>query len=209
MWGHVKPCERALKPLLKVEEKKPKQPAQQPKKKEEVKKEKPKTWDELLAPCDFDLYNYKTFFVNEPDKAGNGLAETKKMFQKEGFNDGYSFWHVKYQRYGDEGQVQFKFMNLLGGFMQRIDNKMSKFAFARMLMLGEEPDLDIEGVWMFRGQEIPKDMDDHPQFEYFDKKKLDFMNNEEDYKMIGEFMGAPKNGGTAKGKPIQAAEWFK
>lgn len=68
--------------------------------------------------------------------------------------------------------------------MQRCDTKMSQIAFARMLMLGEEPNLDIEGVWMFRGQEIPFMMTEHVQMEYFEKRKLDFMNNAEDYKVV-------------------------
>lgn len=118
---------------------------------------------------------------------------------------------MKYQKYGDEGQVQYKFSNLLAGFMQRCDPKLSRFAFARMLMLDEEPKLEIEGIWMFRGQEIPAAMDDHPQFEYFDKKKLDFMNNEEHYKMVGEFFGVGKDLATATcmGRKVAEQEWFK
>lgn len=76
-------------------------------------------------------------------------------------------------------------------------------------MLGEEPSLEIEGIWMFRGQEVPEMMNDNPQFEYFDKKKLDFMGNEDDYKMVGEFFAAPKSGGTCLGRPIKQQEWFK
>jgi hypothetical protein len=29
-------------------------------------------------------------------------------------------------------------------------------------MLGEEPNLEIEGVWLFRGKGIPQEMKDHP-----------------------------------------------
>jgi elongation factor 1-gamma len=34
-------------------------------------------------------------------------------------------------------------------------------------VLGEEPKLEIKGVWIFRGKEIPAEMKDHPQFEYY------------------------------------------
>jgi len=194
--GHVKCCEKALKPLLAVEEKKAKAaPVQAKKAEEEVKVEKKKEWHELLPECDFDLYNYKTYLINVPDRKGEGFAETKKMFQSPGFNDGYSWWHIKYDKYDDEGQVQYKFSNLMGGFMQRCDPKMSRWAFGRMLMLGDEPDLEIEGIWMYRGQVIPEIMNDNPQFEYFHTKKLDFMNNAEDYDLIGQFFGAPKTEG--------------
>jgi len=206
--GNIKMCEKSCKPILKVEEKKKAVVAVKAEVKKEVV-EKPKEWVDTLAPCEFDLYNYKTFYVNHKDKKGEALEETRKMFSAENFNNGYSWWWVKYERYGDEGTIQFKFANLLGGFMQRTDPKLSKFAFGRMLMLGEEPDLNIEGVWMYRSQEIPPLMHDNPQFEYFEKRKLDFMNNAEDFKLIGEFMGAPKEEGTMNGRTIQQSEWFK
>jgi len=205
--GHVKMCEKALKPVLKVEEKKVAAVVAKVEKKEDV--EKPKEWADLLAPCDFDLYNFKTFFVNHKDKKGEGLAETKKMFQAEGFNNGYSWHWIKYERYGPEGTIQWQFANLMAGFMQRTDPKLSKFAFGVMHMIGEEPNLNLEGVWMYRSQEIPPLMHDNPQFEYFEKRKLDFLNNDEDYKLIGEFFGAPKEGGNINGVPIQQSEWFK
>lgn len=205
--GHVKMCEKAVKPVIKVEEKKKAVVVAKVEKK--VEEEKPRSWEDTLPACAFDLYNFKTFFVNHKDKKGEGLAETKKMFQAADFNEGYSWHWIKYQRYGDEGQVQWRFANLLNGFMQRTDPKLSKFAFGVMHMIGEEPDLNIEGVWMFRSQDIPPLMHDNPQLEYFDKKKLDFMNNEEDYKLIAEFFGAPKEDGNINGRPIQQSEWFK
>jgi elongation factor 1-gamma len=128
--------------------------------------------------------------VNHADKAGEAMLETKKMFQSEGFADGYSWWHMRYDKYGSEGQVMYKFANLLGGFLQRIDTKLGRYAFGRVIMLGEEPNLDIECVFMFRGQEIPEIMREHVSYEYFTNKKLDFMGNEDDYNMICQFMSA-------------------
>lgn len=218
--GKIVPCERALKPLLQVVAKKSKEDiaAEAQKVKDaaaaaKAKKEAEKKAAEALVPkmldTDFDLYNYKTFLVNVPDKKGEGMATTKEMFQSPGFNDGFSWWHVRYQKYGDEGQVQHKFNNLLGGVMQRCDPKLSKQAFARMLMIGDEPNLEIEGVWMFRGQEIPAEMADHPQWEYFDKRKLDFMGNAEDYALVGEFFACPKFDGVVTGRAVREQEWFK
>lgn len=198
-----------MKPVLKAEEKKKPVAAAKAVAVKAAPVEKPKEWHELLAPCDFDIYNYKTYLINEPDRKGVGMAKTREMMKSPGFNDGFSFWWVKYERYGDEGTIQYKFSNLLGGFMQRTDARLSKFAFGRMLMLGEEPNLNIEGVWMYRGQEIPAMMNDNPQFEYFEKRKLDFMNNDDDMKLVGEFFGAPKEGGECQGVPVAQYEWFK
>jgi elongation factor 1-gamma len=214
--GKMMVCEKAIKPLLVAEVKKaapaketPEEIAAKKAAKEAAKAEKPKDKIDALPETDFDLYSYKTFLVNEKDRAGVGMAKTKEMFQSEKFAEGFSFWYVKYEKYGDEGQVEYKFANLLGGFMQRIDPKLSRYAFARVLMLGDEPDLNIEGVFMFRGQEIPELMNDNPQFEYFEKKKLDFMGNEADYKLVGEFFAAPKEGGQVDNRNIKQQEWLK
>jgi elongation factor 1-gamma len=113
------------------------------------------------------MYDYKTFLVNNPDMKGDGIAKTKEMFKSANFNNGCTYWHFKYDKYGDEGQVRYKFANFLAGFMQRCDPKMSPVAFGRVVMLGSEPNLDIEAVWLFRGTEIPAIFKEHPQVEYF------------------------------------------
>lgn len=89
-------------------------------------------------------------------------------------------------------------------------------------MLGEEPNLDIEGVWMIHNQEagedgktedFPVQMRDHPQLEYMVKRKLDFMNNEEDYNIVSQFFGVHKNDVQSEkkcmGRYIMEAEWLK
>ena len=69
----------ALKPVLKSEEK-PKKPAAQaaakPKATEDGEDAPPKKEVnplDLLPPSPFDLFNFKTFYVNHPDKAGEGF----------------------------------------------------------------------------------------------------------------------------------------
>lgn len=102
--------------------------------------------------------------------------------------------------------------------MQRCDPKLSLSCFGRMLMLGKEPSLDIEGVWMIHNQEaggndFPREFIDHPQLEYMQKRKLDFLNNEDDYNMVSQFFGVHKNDvqteATCMGRYIMEAEWFK
>ena len=88
--------------------------------------------------------------VNHPDKAGGGMEALKEQFDPEG----YSFWFYHYDKYGKEGQVLFKTENLLKGFLLRFDH-FRKHVLAKQCVLGEEPNLEIEGVWCFRGQQIP------------------------------------------------------
>ena len=43
--------------------------------------------------------------------------------------------------------------NLVSGMMQRIE-KLRKYAFASVLVLGEDNNAAIEGVWILRGQQL-------------------------------------------------------
>lgn len=56
-------------------------------------------------------------------------------------------------------------------------------------------------------------MRDHPQLEYMVKRKLDFMNNEEDYNIVSQFFGVHKNDVQSEkkcmGRHIMEAEWLK
>jgi glutathione S-transferase len=105
---------------------------------------------DALPATSFDLFNFKTFFVNHPDKKGAAVDEMLKQHDKAG----WAFWYLQYEKYGTEGQVLFKTNNLCNGFMQRFDS-FRKYSFARHAVLGEEPSLEIEGVWLFRGTGIP------------------------------------------------------
>jgi len=63
-------------------------------------------------------------------------------------------YFVHYEKYEGEGKVLYQTANLLNGFLQRIDH-FRKHTFAMHAMLGEEPNLEIMGVWLFRGKKVP------------------------------------------------------
>lgn len=174
--GHVKACAKALKPTIKAEEKKvaPK-PAAAAKPKadddDEPKVDKTKNPLDCLPETKFDLYNFKTLFCNHPDKAEGGVNALLEQYDKEG----WSTWFLSYEKYKGEGEVMYKTENLLQGFLQRFD-KFGKYSFGRMCVTGEEPSLEIEGVFMWRGTTIPQECIDHPQFEYYRPRKLDLDN---------------------------------
>ena len=70
--------------------------------------------------------------------------------------------------------------NLLNGFVQRIDDKLRKHCLGSLGVYGDEPNLEIIGILMWRGKEIPQPMIDHPQFEFWQKRKLDPKGVKED-----------------------------
>lgn len=73
--GKVKLCQKPIKPIFPPKEEKK---AEKPKPKaEEGEEEEPKKKEvnplDVLPPTTFDLYNFKTFFVNNKDKKGEGM----------------------------------------------------------------------------------------------------------------------------------------
>jgi len=156
--GHVHFAAKALKATFpKKEEKKADAPKKADKKEEghgdddeEAPKKKEVNPLDVLPPTPFDLYAFKTFFVNHADRRGEGM----KFFFENYDKAGYSIYHIVYEMYEGEGQVIHHTANLLNGFLQRIDH-FRKHTFATHMMMGEEPKLKIEGVWLFRGKGIP------------------------------------------------------
>jgi len=101
--GNIKLAQKTIKPQLppKKEEKKAAAPA----KKEETAEAAPSKKEEnpldALPPSKFDLYNFKTLFVNSPDRRGEGM----KFFFENYDTEGYSIYFIHYEKYEGEGQV--------------------------------------------------------------------------------------------------------
>ena len=70
--------------------------------------------------------------------------------------EGWSIWQTNY-KYNDELKMIFMSSNLVSGMLQRID-KLRKTAFASILILGEDKNNEISGIWIMRGQELAFDV---------------------------------------------------
>mmetsp|Transcript_10128 Transcript_10128/g.7593 ORF Transcript_10128/g.7593 Transcript_10128/m.7593 type:complete len:199 (+) Transcript_10128:654-1250(+) len=197
-------CSKALKGnFVEVkEEKKKEEPKKQ--EKEEKPKEEKKEVDPLdvLPPTKFELDPFKKFFVNHEDKRGEGMKHFFENYDREG----YCIYFLDYEKYEGEGVVLYQTRNLLNGFLQRIDH-FRKHVFASHMLMGEEPSLEIQGVWMFRGKGIPQQMHDHPQFEYYKLRELS-VDNEDDRKLITDFWAA-KAGDVVNGLTVQEVKLHK
>jgi elongation factor 1-gamma len=100
--------------------------------------------------------------------------------------------------------------NLMGGFLSRAE-ATSKYCFGRHVVLGDEPNLQIYGVWLVRGKdEVPDGLTkDHPSFEYYRSRKLDPLKNKADDKLIRNYWGG-KEGDKIDGKMVaRTMKWFK
>lgn len=97
--------------------------------------------------------------------------------------------------------------NLMDGFIQRAEY-FRPYALARHCLLGEEPKLEIKGLWMWRGTEIAQEMKDHPQFEYYTCTKLDH-TNEAHRKLVDEYWTAKDDESSIQGLKLQSSKWLK
>jgi len=157
------------------QEKKPKQEKQQKKKdneedeNHEEKKKGPNPLDLLpKSPMVLDAVK-KLFFEKRPDFAG---------FFKEfwGFFDaqGYSIYTLDYN-YNAENTVYFMTCNLASGFIQRLDD-LRKYAFGVVNVLGKAenvPPFVVNACFIFRGTDVPAEMKECPDAEYYTFTKLD------------------------------------
>jgi len=122
-----------------------------------------------------------------PESAMSLDAVKKQFFSEKPFNPnffpgfwttfdpvGYSIWTITY-KYDDENKVLFMTGNAVGGFVQRAED-VRKYAFGVLDIIGKDedtPPYKIVGSWIFRGQEIPKEMQDCDDCSYYNWTKAD------------------------------------
>jgi elongation factor 1-gamma len=187
--------------FLKVEKKKEeKKKAAAPKPKPADKK--PENPLDALPKTSLNLNEFKFWFINHVDRPAAFDEFCDSRFDREG----WSIWDMKYTKYKGEGELLYKTNNLLNGFLQRAES-FGKYAYGTHMIYGDEPNLELKGVWMWRGLEIPQEMIDHPQFEFYVTKKLD-IDNLEDRAYIKD-MWCSKDGPMADGTVIQNWKYMK
>lgn len=141
-----------------------------PKAAEAKKEEAPVEEEAPAGEAKWNLYDFKTLYTNAKDKntAIDNLVEN--------FNPAtMSVFHLHYQKYEGEGTIVYQFNNMKNGFIQRCEAARKK-AFGTYSIYGDEPNLEISGVWLFDSADVPAEMHENPSFEYHDKRKLDLTN---------------------------------
>jgi len=178
------PKEKKPKEEKKKEEKKPKEKKpEDDEEEEESYEEKPRAANplDLLPPTPLNLENWKRIYSNE-DTRTKALPWLWEQLTAD--PTGWALWQSDY-KYNNELEGGFKNNNLVGGFLQRCE-KLRKYGFGSMLIFEDERGSSISGVWLIRGQEIPAELLDVPDFESFDWKKLD-VNAPDDKKVVENF----------------------
>lgn len=133
-------------------------------------KAKVQAWLDSQPSTPMVLDAWKRLYSNSPaskfrEVAINGLWNGGKVPNSPndeeftGFDPaGFTWWFCSF-KYVEENTVNFMVMNKVGGFLQRIDYAR-RYAFGVMCILKKGDVFPIEGVWMFRGSEIPPQLVD-------------------------------------------------
>jgi elongation factor 1-gamma len=167
-----------------------KKPQQQQQKQQKPKQEKPQVKEEK-GDDDGDAEAPKPKVKNVLDLLPASTmsldAEKKHLFSQRPWNPeffktfwtnfdpkGYSIYFANYN-YNHENRVYFMTCNLIGGFLQRCDD-VRRYGLGVMVLAGNDedaPPFEVSGVWVFRGDNVPQEMKDNPDSEYYTFTKLD------------------------------------
>jgi len=164
---------------------------------EKEEKKKPNPLDSL-PPSKFVLDDWKRTYSNE-DTRSKALPWLWENFDAEGF----SLWFGDY-KYNDECKKTFMTANLLGGFIQRLD-KLRKYGFGSLIIFGDEPNLSVSVVFLFRGKDIPAEMIECDDSEHYTWRKAD-TNDAATRELINDFFAWD---GSFGGKKFNQGKIFK
>eukprot|EP00002_Diphylleia_rotans_P002112 TRINITY_DN112_c0_g1_i3.p1 TRINITY_DN112_c0_g1~~TRINITY_DN112_c0_g1_i3.p1 ORF type:complete len:441 (-),score=94.77 TRINITY_DN112_c0_g1_i3:337-1659(-) len=160
---------------------------------EESYEEKPKGKNplDLLPPSKFVLDEWKRKYSNTKKIREEAVPWFWDNYDPEGF----CMYFAEY-KYNDELNKLFMTCNLVGGFVQRLDN-LRKYGFGNVLIFGKEPALQIRSHWVFRGKEIPPMMTECEDYVLYNWTPVD-INNPEHREQVANFMTWD---GFAEGEP--------
>ena len=146
-------------------------------------------------PKKFDLLSFKTLFVNQKDR-GTVCDTAFETYDK----DSFSFWHARYDMHPAEGKELIATSNLLTNFVSRIhDLGLSKNIVAIHGIYGDEPKLEIRGLWFWRSSGFYEELKQHPSCEFIQWTRLDPQVPEDRTKIIEYWSHIKSNEGSVEG----------
>ncbi|GBG25793.1 Elongation factor 1-gamma 1 [Hondaea fermentalgiana] len=193
--GPVTMCKTAVKSLAEPKKAGAAAPKAEAPKEEAPKKEEkadPVTLLGKLPKSDFVMDAWKRQYSNarNPYDAMNWLWENLDT-------NGWSIWVSKY-KFNEELKVDFQTSNLAGGFCQRLD-AVRKYLFGTLLILGTKDSQQLEGCWLFRGDNVDAIIDSNPDAEYHDWIKMEL--NDKNKAIIAEYWCSEADEVTGVGEP--------
>ncbi len=68
-----------------------------------------------------------------------------------------------------------------------MDDNMRRHALCVLGVYGEEPNLEIMGVFLWRGKGVIEPMKEHPQYEYYNQRELNIKDSQADRELVEQF----------------------
>ena len=197
-YGRTILCKKPLKPLnIKIDRT---QKLELLKRKVGIKDPNPL---DSLPSSSFNLEQFKNeYFEEKGDK--NKIMD---KFWEEFDPQGYSLWWMEYQNLVSEGKKLFRMNNSKNFFLERIDEDFRDYAFGIHGVYEKEGDYKVRGLWMWRGNEIPKEIKDNEYFEYMTIKKLN-IKNESDKQLIRDYWTKINKGEKVDGRTLVEFSYF-
>ena len=198
-YGRTLLCKKQLKPLeLKIEKKI--KIITEDKKPEEIKEEINPL--DFLPPSIFDLNNFKTEFFNN-----NNKTKVMQNFWNQYDPKGYSLWLIEYQNLESESTKLFRMKNSKNFFLERLDDNFKKYSFGIHGVYNSNNEYKIRGVWLWRGDDIPKEIKENDYFKYLKIRKLN-SDNDKDKKLVEEFWTKCNKGDKVDEKKVEECNYF-
>ena len=195
-YGRTLLCKKQLKPLeIKTEKNKNKNET-----KKEIKKEKNPL--DFLPPSKFDINNFKKEFCENSNK-----KKVMEKFWNTFDNKGYSLWFIEYQNLESEGKKLFRMKNSKNFFLERIDDDFKKYSFGVHGVYGNNNEFKVRGIWMWRGEEIPKEIKENEYYDYLSIKKLR-NDNDQDKKLVEDYWTKCNKDDKVDEKKVEEVTYF-
>lgn len=151
----------------------------------------------------FDLFAFKTLYVNAPNK-----QEALNFLWANWDEKAFSFWYLKYDKLPSEGKKSFLTNNLMNGFLDRADH-CRKYCLGVHGVYGDEPDFEIRGVWLWKGIDLLEPLKEHAQFDIYNYIKLD-VNKAEDKELITQYWTKlEEDSDKVEGRTVRTVKFFK
>jgi len=194
---------KAEKPKEAPKKEAPKEKKKDDEEEEPVEKKEEKNPLDALPPSKFNLFDFKTLYVNAKDK-----KDALKFFWENYDPEGYSIYNVLYEKAEGEGAKLFLTSNLMNGFLQRLEH-FRKYAFAVHGVYGDEPNLEVRGMWVWRGKGKPKEITDLDSYEYHQWIEMDSNNPDHRKKLEEYWIGLNEDEDVVDGLTARTVKYFK
>lgn len=156
--------------------------------------------EEPVVQTGFNLESWKRFYSNNPTRP-TALDYFWANYEPEN----YSCWRVSY-KYPEDLKMIFMTCNLITGLYNRMDH-LRKISFGMLTVFGESNNNQIEGVFVFKGAELPAELLDVPDYESYSWTRMD-LSAAKDKEIFEDFLA---DDGKFEGitRPLNQSKCFK